>query len=253
MAHVVILAAGKGTRMKSDLPKTLHPVKGVPILNRLLESVFAVCPKPSIIVNHNGDLIREATGNSCNYIFQEEQLGTGHAVMVAKDDLSEKGYDTILVLLGDHPLVSVETLKNLEKVHKEKKATITMATAVVPHFEENFSVFHHYGRVIRNGGGQVKKIVEFKDATEDEREVKEVNLAYYCFDAKWLWENISKLNNNNASGEYYLTDMIGIAVNQGKNVEACVVKDYLEGMGVNTPEQLKIIEDRIEEKEAAKA
>ncbi len=252
MTHVIILAGGKGTRMKSDLPKVLHSVKGIPIINRLLESVFAVCSKPSIIVNHDGDLIREATNHSCNYIFQAEQLGTGHAVMVAKEELSKKDFKTILVLPGDHPLISKETLENLIKTHKDHKNTITMATAEVPDFEGTSNLFYHFGRVIRNGGNKVKEIVEFKDATEGEREVREVNLGCYCFDAKWLWENISQLDNKNASGEYYLTDMIGIAVEEGKDVEACVAKNHLEGMGINTPEQLKIVEEYLGKEELQK-
>ncbi len=247
MPHVIILAGGKGTRMKSDLPKVLHPVKGVPIITRLLKSVEPICPQPTLIVGHKAQDVIVATGNKYLYAEQKEQLGTGHAIMCAEASLKEKDISTIIVLPGDHPLISTDTIKEIEQLHNNKKAVVTLATFVVPNFEEMYSTFLHYGRIIRNAQNDVEKIVEFKDATEEERNSKEVNLSYYAFDAKWLWKNIHLIKNNNAAHEFYLTDLIKIAKDQREIVTAYPIQNIVECMGINTPEQLKMVEDAISE------
>ena len=245
MTHVIILAAGKGTRMKSDMPKVLHPVLGVPIVSRLLSEVVKVCPVPTLIVGHKAQDVIDATGNKYHYVIQQEQKGTGHAVACAAADLVPQYHGQVVVLLGDHPLVSASTIENLVAIHKQEKATITLATAIVPNYEGLYSVFLNYGRVVRSATGEVEKIVEFKDASEDLRATKEINPSYYCFDAPWLWENISKLESKNAAGEFYLTDMIERARSQGLKVVPSLIKNIKECLGINTPEQLKQVEDVI--------
>jgi bifunctional UDP-N-acetylglucosamine pyrophosphorylase / glucosamine-1-phosphate N-acetyltransferase len=245
MPHVVILAAGKGTRMKSDLPKVLHPVNGVPIIQRLLENISSICQTPTIIVGHKAEEVKAATNNAYHYIVQKEIKGTGSAIQSAREELKDKNINTVIVLPGDHPCIRAGTLIQLLSLHEQNNAAITLGTAVVPHFVDEYSVFSHWGRIIRNENGTVEKIVEYKDATDVERSVREVNVSYYCFNAKWLWDNIFNLSNNNAAGEYYLTDMIGIARSQNKIVAAYPLTDIIECMGINTPEQLQMIEQAL--------
>lgn len=245
MTHVVILAGGKGTRMKSDLPKVLHLVKGTTIIHRLLDSIKKIDPAPSLIVGFKKDDVIAATDNKYNYIEQKEQLGTGHAIMCAKDSLKDKGYSTIVVIPGDHPLVSPVTIGKLVENHQKSDAAVSLGTALVDRNDPRLLIFNNYGRIVRDAEGKVDRIVEFKDATENEKQINEFNLSYYCFDAKWLWENIDKLGNNNASKEFYLTDMIHIAKEQGRHVDSYAITNIPECLGVNTPEQLKMVEDAI--------
>lgn len=253
MNHVVILAAGKGTRMKSDLPKVLNPVKGIPIINRLLTSVTEVCPKPTIIVGYKASEVIKATGNQYHYVEQKEQLGTGHAMMMARDALKDKGYKNIVVLLGDHPLVSVATINKLIENHTKSDAVVTLGTVRVEKNDPRLLIFNNFGRVIRNKHGDVDRIVEFKDATADERDIREFNLSYYCFDAEWLWNNLDKLKNTNASKEYYLTDMAQIAKKQGRHVGSYIIKNIPECLGINTVEQLHMVEEALESYKPAKS
>ncbi len=246
MIHVVILAAGKGTRMKSELPKVLHPVRGTPILIRLLQNISEICETPTLIVGHKAEMVIEATDGKYNYIEQKEQLGTGHAIMSAREELQKLGAKTIVVLPGDHPLVSYETVKRLVDNHAKSDAAVSLGTAKIKDGDPRLMIFNNYGRIIRNASGHVERIVEFKDATPEEREVKEFNLSYYCFDAEWLWKNIDLLKNMNASHEYYLTDMVAIAKDQGRHVDSYVISEITECLGVNTPEQLKMVEDALD-------
>jgi bifunctional UDP-N-acetylglucosamine pyrophosphorylase / glucosamine-1-phosphate N-acetyltransferase len=242
MAHVIILAGGKGTRMKSELPKVLHQVHGIPIIQHLLENIESFCSRPTIVVGYGADDVKAATENKYDYALQAEQLGTGHAIMCAKPNLINTDHSEIVVLPGDHPLVTAQTLNDLLDLHTKTGATVTMATAIAPTFEGEHALFLNYGRVIRGADGTVDRIVEYKDASEEERACKEVNLSYYCFDAQWLWENIETLANANAAQEYYLTDMIKLAKNQGRIVSAYPISTLEESLGINTPDQLKIVE-----------
>ncbi len=243
MNHVIILAAGKATRMKSELHKVLHPVKGVPIIKRLLKSIEPICQKPTLIVGHKAeDVIRE-TDNKYNYVVQAELLGTGHAIMCAQESLKDKGYKNIVVLMGDHPLVSTHTIQDILDLQASSGATVTLGTVIVPHFENEYSIFAHFGRIIRGSDGTVDRIVEYKDATEEERASKEVNLNYICFDASWLWNNVMNLSHSNVAQEYYITDLVKMAKDQGKIVAAYPLKNIVESYGINTPEQLKMVEE----------
>lgn len=245
MIHVIILAAGKGTRMKSEMPKVLHPVKGTPIIKRLLESIEPLCEKPTLIVGHKAEDVISATEHKYHYILQGEQHGTGHAIMCAEQELKGHEAHTVIVLPGDHPMVTTDTLHKLVDLHEKSHAVITMATTIAPSFEGQHALFLNYGRVIRGADGTVDRIVEYKDATEEERACTEVNLSYYCFNAQWLWDNINKLKNNNAANEYYLTDLVQMAKQQGKVVAAFPITNFTETLGINTPEQLKMVEEAI--------
>jgi bifunctional UDP-N-acetylglucosamine pyrophosphorylase/glucosamine-1-phosphate N-acetyltransferase len=242
MNQIVILAGGKGTRMQSDKPKVLHKVNGVPIIKRLLQNVETLFAKPAIIIGYKGDEVVSLLGERYHYIRQPEQLGTGHAIWCAKEALAPKNYKNIIVMPGDHPLISSETLKKLLDLRTKEQTKISLAVVSVPHFEGNFAGFYHYGRIICKDNGEIKGIVEFKDATEEQRKIKEVNPSYYCFDATWLWENIEKLNNQNAAQEYYLTDMVKIAFEQGEKIASFVIQNAYEGLGVNDKQQLKVAE-----------
>lgn len=242
MHQLIILAGGKGTRMESEMPKVLHKVKGVPIIKRLLQNVENIFAQPAIIVGYKGDEVISALGDKYMYIRQPEQLGTGHAIWCAKEVLAPKNYKNIVVMPGDHPLISAGTLKRLIDLRIQEKAKISLAVVSVPHFEGDFGSFYHYGRIVRDENGEVKGIVEFKDADEKQKMIKEVNTSYYCFDADWLWENIEKLKNKNASQEYYLTDMVKIAFEQGERIVSFVIENAHEGFGINDKRQLEIVE-----------
>jgi UDP-N-acetylglucosamine diphosphorylase/glucosamine-1-phosphate N-acetyltransferase len=245
MVHVVILAGGKGTRMKSDMPKVLHPVKGVPIITRLLASVTQIDPKPTLIVGHKAQEVIDATENKYHYVEQKEQLGTGHAAQIACEALKGSPIKTLVILPGDHPLVSVETIQRLVDAHSHSDAAVSLGTAKIAEGDERLMIFNNYGRIIRNAEGKVDSIVEFKDANEEQRAVREFNLSYYCFDFAWLCDNLGKLKNNNASGEYYLTDMVHMAIEQGRHVDSYAITNVVECLGINSPEQLKMVEDAI--------
>ncbi len=238
----VILAAGKGTRMQSDIPKALTRIGEKPILQYLFDSIqqSGVDGTPVVVVGHGRDKLCEFFGAVCDYAVQDEPLGTGHAVMCAREKAA--GADAVAVLYGDHPFVSSQTLRNLAELHQTKGAVISMMTTTVPSFEGWHSVFLHWGRILRDGHGHMIGIREYKDAMESEQEIREVNPAMYCFDAAWLWDNISQLKNTNAKGEYYLTDLIELAVAQRREIASLSIAPE-EAIGINTPEELRIAEE----------
>lgn len=234
--YAVILAAGQGSRMKSKLYKVLHPVAGKPMVEHVVDQIEKIQPTEIVtIVGHGAEQVKAHLGNRSSYATQSEQLGTGHAVLQAKDLLTDKEGIT-LVVCGDTPLLTADTLNNLVEYHQEKGAQATILTA----FAEDPT---GYGRVIRNELGIVEKIVEQKDATKEEARVQEINTGTYCFDNKMLFEALSQVGNDNAQGEYYLPDVIEILKTKAQIVAAYRMKDFEEALGVN---------DRIALAEAAK-
>jgi bifunctional UDP-N-acetylglucosamine pyrophosphorylase/glucosamine-1-phosphate N-acetyltransferase len=241
--RIVILAAGKGTRMKSELPKVLETVKGKPMIQYLLESIAksGINSRPIIVVGYEKEKVIKTLGTAYDYVVQEKQLGTGHAVIMAQKILENKA-DQIIVLYGDHPLISPETIKQLEDTHLKSGSKITMATFMVPDFEEWRNIFYkNFSRIIRNENGSIIKDVQFKDATDEEKKVKELNPCYFCFDAKWLWENLKRLNTDNTQKEYYLTDLIKIAMNEKEKIQSINIDPH-EALGVNSKEELETLE-----------
>lgn len=223
--YAVVLAAGQGTRMKSKLYKVLHPVCGKPMVQHVIDQISTLHMEQIItIIGHGADLVKSQLGAQCTYALQEEQLGTAHAVMQAKELEGKEG--VTLVVCGDTPLIKSETMEALFNEHERSNAKATILTA----FAEDPT---GYGRIIRNENGLVEKIVEHKDATEDEREVKEINTGTYCFDNQALFEALKKVSNENVQGEYYLPDVIEILKNQGEMVSAFQTKDFEETLGVN--------------------
>jgi len=241
--QIVILAAGRGKRMESDEPKALAMLKDKPFLKHILDTLktLDLASKPVIVIGHKKERVREIIGEDYKYAIQEEQLGTGHAVMSAKDIL-DQGHKTLLVLSTDQPLVSKETIENILNTHKKENAIITLGTIVLPDFLEWRKGLINFGRIVRDALHQVEKIVEYKDANENEKNIKEVNPALYVFDIKWLWDNIENLKNENAQGEYYLTDLIHLAFEQNQKVVGVPIKNILEGMQPNTKEELETLE-----------
>jgi bifunctional UDP-N-acetylglucosamine pyrophosphorylase/glucosamine-1-phosphate N-acetyltransferase len=226
----VILAAGKGTRMKSEVPKCLHEVCGLPMAEYVVRAMKrAGVERPVVVVGHGADLLKQALGPDCDYAEQTEQLGTGHAVMAAQDFLD--GHDgPVLVAAGDTPLLSGETLAGLVEAQRSSGAAVSIATFVL---DDPFG----YGRIVRNQG-RVVSIVEEKDCSDDEAAIDEVNAAVYCFDGPSLLKTLPKLENDNAQGEYYLTDAIAAFVDEGLDIEAVVFDDESEFIGVNDRWQL---------------
>ena len=227
----VVLAAGKGTRMKSALPKVLHRVGGKSMLQHVLDAANkAGSEKNIVVVGFGGQTVKEAIGSQAEFVVQEEQLGTGHAVMQAGQLL--KDFDgTVMVLCGDTPLLQGELLAKLYNEHKQAGAKATVLTAKMPDATG-------YGRIIRTANGAVRKIVEQKDASAEELLVDEVNSGIYCFECAALFESLAKLNCNNAQGEYYLTDVLEILGKENEKVWAVVADDYEQTLGINSRVQL---------------
>lgn len=233
----IILAAGKGTRMNSDIPKVLHKVKGKPMVNYCIELGNQLASeKIVVIVGYKKELVLEATENfDIEYAIQEPQLGTGHAVAQAESLL--EGFDgNVLVLYGDVPLLSSKTVSYLVKCQEESNAAASILTA-------KLSNPTGYGRIIRNEEGYVSGIVEEKDASEEIRKIQEINSGIGVFRKKDLFDGLKLLKNDNAQGEYYLTDVFKIFANEGKKVLATIATNPNEVLGVNTTEQLMEINE----------
>ncbi|WP_283582832.1 bifunctional UDP-N-acetylglucosamine diphosphorylase/glucosamine-1-phosphate N-acetyltransferase GlmU [Limosilactobacillus difficilis] len=224
--NAIVLAAGKGTRMKSKLYKVLHQVCG----RTMVEHVVNQLGKAHIdnivtVVGFGADTVKETLGSRTSFALQQQQLGTGHAVMQTEDLLGSSDGET-LVVSGDTPLFTAETFNHLFEYHEQRHAAATILTSVAPDPTG-------YGRIIRNDVGIVERIVEQKDASKEEQAIKEINTGVYCFDNRKLFQALKKINNDNAQGEYYLTDVIAIMKQQGEVVTAYRDNDFNETMGVN--------------------
>jgi bifunctional UDP-N-acetylglucosamine pyrophosphorylase / glucosamine-1-phosphate N-acetyltransferase len=222
----IVLAAGQGKRMKSKLYKVLHPVCGKPMVGHVVDAVRqAECERVVVVVGHGADTVQAALGDSVEYALQAEQLGTGHAVLQAKHLLASEDGITV-VIAGDTPLVSSATLQRLISLHESDGAAATVLTA-------NMADPTGYGRVVRASDGSVLRIVEHKDCSPEEAAITEINTATYCFDNRKMFEALRGVTNDNAQGEYYLPDVIGILQRQGERVAACLLADPAEATGVN--------------------
>lgn len=240
---ILILAGGKGKRMESELPKVLVPLKGKPMVKHLLESIekSEVAGNPTIVVGYKKELVMENLGDKYDYAIQEEQLGTGHAVLSAEKNVADA--DHILVLYGDNPFMTSETIKKIVSEHLKFGNKITMATTTLPDFDGWRSFFYkNFSRIVRDEKGKILKSVEFKDANEKEKEIMEVNPCYFCFESKWLFKELKNLKNENAQKEYYLTDLVKFAINKGEKVESISI-DPSEALAANSKEELRLLED----------
>ncbi|SDZ66448.1 bifunctional UDP-N-acetylglucosamine pyrophosphorylase / Glucosamine-1-phosphate N-acetyltransferase [Evansella caseinilytica] len=243
--YAVILAAGKGTRMKSDLYKVLHPVCGKPMVQHIVDELKQCSISRMIaVVGHGAEMVKDQLGQDVSYVLQEEQLGTGHAVMRAEGLLNGESGTTV-VLCGDTPLITRETIEALLHEHEQRKAKATILTAVADDPAG-------YGRILRNQAGAVEKIVEHKDASDEERLVKEINTGTYCFDNEALFAALKQVKNDNVQGEYYLPDVIEILRAQGELIAAYQSPDFNETIGVNDRVALSkaesLMKQRINEK-----
>ena len=229
--HAVVLAAGQGTRMKSKLHKVLHPVCGKPMVQHVIDTMASMQVENMIVVvGHGADSVRAKLGEGVTYALQEQQLGTAHAVQQAAPFLQDKEGTTFL-LYGDVPLLSKETLTDLLRYHEEQQAAATVLTAVLPDPTG-------YGRIVRDAAGEVLRIVEHKDATDEERAIREINTGIYCVDNQKLWNALAEVKNDNAQGEYYLTDCVAILRERGEKVVGFAAADPEETMGINDRVQL---------------
>lgn len=226
------MVAGEGTRMKSSTPKVLHKAAGKPLAEWVVEAaVGATERKPILIYGSGGTAVPDYFASRCKYVCQEQRLGSGHAVRTAYDLIAKSESEYCLVMAGDMPLIRKETLEKMMKETEEGCYSALLLSAV---FEDATG----YGRIVRRADGSVEKIVEHNDATPEERKIKEINASVYCFKTEYLLSAIMKINNNNAKGEYYLTDAIEIINAEGGKIGAMVLDDSDECMGVNDRVQL---------------
>ena len=235
-AAIVILAAGKGKRMKSDLPKVLHKIGGKPIIDYVVSIAKEIAPQRIILViGHGYQMIkRHFRDPDLEFVIQKEQLGTGHAVMQTKKKLT--GFDgTIVVLCGDAPFLKASTVRNLIREHRRAKAHATVLTAILDNPQG-------YGRIKRDKGNLIQKIVEEVDTTGEERKIKEINSGTFCFRSKPLFEMLSCVDMMNKQGEYYLTDVLKLMRDRGFPVAAMISPCSSEALGINSMRQLRQLE-----------
>ena len=238
---VILLAAGQGTRMKSALPKVLHPLAGRPLFIHALGTAQRLLPaRVAIVIGHGADLVRQAhNGTNVTWAIQDKQLGTGHAVICAKE-VFDRFSGEVLILSGDVPLIKEATLRAMVAQHRSRQAAVTLLTAALDRPQG-------YGRVMRDASGKVTGIVEEKDASDSERQIREVNAGIYVVSSVFLFAALSAVNNDNRQGEYYLPDIVAIGLAQGKTIETVQVADAREMMGVNTREELAFMEKSLRE------
>ena len=221
----VILAAGKGTRMKSNLHKVLHPILGKSMIQHVINSVSpAISEKPIVVVGQDAESVMAAVEGQAQFALQTEQLGTGHAVLSAKPTVTADT-DIVLVSFADMPLFRTETYAKLIQLQQQNTGPITMATVIAQDPRG-------FGRIVRNEQNEVIAIVEEAVATPEQLLINELNISAYCFDANWLWDALTKIKKS-PKGEYYLTDVVEIAVSQGEKIQAIVLEDNDEAIGVN--------------------
>lgn len=222
----VILAAGESTRFKSSIPKVLHPLAGKPMVLYGVDTAAELgAGRPVLVIGHRQEQVQQVVGDAARYVVQSERMGTGHAVLQARE-LLEGSCDAVLVCYADMPLLTATTLRRLVEAHMQADGPVTMLALRA----ENPRGF---GRVVRDGSGQVLAVVEESECTAEQLAIRELNSGVYCFDATWLWEHLPELKPS-SKGEYYLTDTVGMAVSEGSKVQALVTEDEAECLGINT-------------------
>ncbi|HVR38672.1 MAG TPA: bifunctional UDP-N-acetylglucosamine diphosphorylase/glucosamine-1-phosphate N-acetyltransferase GlmU [Thermoanaerobaculia bacterium] len=240
---VIILAAGLGTRMKSATIKILHRAAGRPIIDYVLDLATELSAQPPVmVIGHQREAVQQAVDNRARFAIQDQQLGTGHAVLQAADHVRAQ---RVLILSGDVPLTRIETLRQLLDEHERSGNAITLLTMKL----DDPAM---YGRIIRDGDESVMRIVEAKDASADEKRIDEVNAGIYVFESAHLFDNLRNLGNTNAQGEYYLTDLIEIVRKRGQRVGAVIAPDPIEALGVNSRSELAQVEEEIQRRVVAR-
>jgi bifunctional UDP-N-acetylglucosamine pyrophosphorylase/glucosamine-1-phosphate N-acetyltransferase len=241
----VVLAAGKGERMKSDLPKVLHEMLGRPMIEFVLDTLMSLgINKIYVVIGYQAELVKKALAtfeDRVDYVLQSEQRGTGHAVQMAEKALA--GFEgDVLVLAGDVPFLSAETITSLIEVHRREKAAATVLSSIPPDPA-------NYGRIVRKPGTDlVDYIVEHKDASDEEKKIGEINTGTFCFDSRYLFDSLREIRDDNAQGEYYLTDIMGILRARGLKAAVYLTDNADEALGVNSAEQKADLEAKFAKK-----
>jgi bifunctional UDP-N-acetylglucosamine pyrophosphorylase/glucosamine-1-phosphate N-acetyltransferase len=241
---IVILAAGMGTRMKSEVPKVLHPLLGKPMVAYIFQAVRELVGEPPVVVVGNkAEMVEETLGSQARYVRQEPQLGTAHAVQCARETLKGKS-DIVLVANSDFPLITTETYSKLVETHISEGNTLTISTVVADDPRG-------FGRILRDADGRIVRIVEEKAATQEQKKIHELNSNPYCFNADWLWEALDKVEKSDV-GEYYLTDLVEIAYQEGLKVGSIEITNQEEAIGINNrihlAEATRVLQRRINQK-----
>lgn len=240
----VILAAGQGTRMKSAIPKVLHPLLGQPLIWHVLRALGQITPaQPVIIIGHGAEAVRQTIGDAARYALQQTQLGTGHAVMQAAELLRGQA-DLVLIAYGDMPLLRPETFEKIVQTQRTHTGPLTLLTNIA-------TDPRGFGRIVRDNAGNVQAIVEEADASPAQKQITELNTGVFCAQADWLWDSLPRIPRA-PKGEYYLTDLVGIAVSAGLPVQSVTLTDETEAIGINTrihlAEAAAVMQQRINQK-----
>lgn len=226
--------------MGADKPKVLCELHGKPLIKHLIENISADVSLPiGLVVGHQKELIEKTLGKKFSYYFQKQQLGTAHAVFCAKNSLIKEGVEKLIVLYGDHPFIRGASVKKLIDVQEKNKTPLCIMTTKITDFQDWRKSFFHWGRILRGRNGKIIAIREYKDCSKAERMVRELNPGLYCFQTNWLWKNIEKIRNKNAQKEYYLTDLIEMAINGGYPILSHFLTPK-ESLGINSFEEFEI-------------
>ncbi len=238
---VLILAAGLGTRMKSDRIKVLHEAAGLPLIDHVLRLARSISSElPIVVVGHQREIVIDHCGDLAEFCVQEQQLGTGHAVLQAEAFINSRGTDDsrLLLLSGDVPLIRPETIERFLDLHGRERNAVTVLSM-------RLDEPARYGRIVRDSGGGVRAIVEARDANDQQLAISEVNAGIYLFETKFLFEALHRTSTDNAQNEYYLTDVVALAIEEGLSAGAMIVDDPLEVMGINSRAELAMVEKEL--------
>lgn len=241
--QIIILAAGKGTRMGGDIPKALTKLGNQSMIESVMDTIESIgdySKPPIVVVGYKADMIKEVLGDRAVYCTQEEQNGTGHAVMVA-ESLIRPSTERVLILYADQPFISKETIQTIIENKQNSVPPLSIATALIENEDLFKNQFYNFGRIVRDEEDNITKIVEKKDADEQELSIHEVNPAYFCCDKEWMMHSLKSLKNDNSQGEYYLTDLVKISFDQQHLINSIQINEK-EALGANTPEQLSVLE-----------